>query len=102
MHGPIDGRWRGASSAEALDLLPNGRPYLIELALKLPGEKHFRVIGRDRTYWISDGRATVTVEVHGANFEPVSVAYSIWSEDDGEPILRFADYPLTEARRGED
>jgi hypothetical protein len=93
VHGPIDGRWRGAPSAAALDLLPNGHPYLVELALKLPGEEQFRVIGRERSYRVPDGRARVTVEIHGANFAPFSVTYSIWSEDDGEPTLRFTDHP---------
>jgi hypothetical protein len=91
-HGPIDGRWHGASSSSAVDLLPNGRPYLIELALRLPGERSFRLVGRERSFVVPDGWARVTVEVRGANFAPVSAVYSVWSTDD-DPALRFREVP---------
>ena len=93
VHGPIDGRWQASPSSAALDLLPNGQPYLLELALKLPGEEQFRLVGRERSYWVSDGRANVTVEVHGANFAPISATYTVWSEGADESALRFSEAP---------
>ncbi len=86
---PLEGRWRAAPSSDTVDVLPNDVPYLLELALKLPGEPHFRVVGASRSYWVADGRASVTVEIHGANFPPISATYTVWSDNGGEPALRF-------------
>ena len=35
----------------------------------------------------------MTVEVHGANFAPISATYTVWSEGADESALRFSEAP---------
>jgi hypothetical protein len=92
VEGPIDGRWMLSPQFGALDLLPNGRAYSIEVALRLPGEDRLRLVGSERSYLAPEGRVSVTVTVEGSNFAPISATYGVWAE---EADIGFDDHPAS-------